>query len=150
MAAEVAIATEASFTAVAPVRGANGRFIPSENGPSVLNRATQYPGGYRANVVDSVLDSHTITSGPHAGKVLTADGDIVSRTDPRVTIEHKTAVVTHWNELGYNSSRAVRNDFYNNIDNMTIRLRSANSSDGGRMSSQGIRYEQKTGPDYSR
>jgi len=80
---------------------------------------------------------------------MTADGDIVSRDDPRLTIEHNTPVVEHWNETGYDSPRSVRNDFYNDTDNMSLRLRSANSADGGRMSAEGIRYRQDVGPNHS-
>jgi hypothetical protein len=47
-----------------------------------------------------------------------------------------------------NAPRAVRNDFYNDTDNMSIRLRSANSSDGAKMAADGIRYRQDVGPDY--
>jgi hypothetical protein len=101
-------------------------------------------------VVDKVLDKNTIRSGPNAGKVRTADGDIVARNDPRLTIEHNKPVVEHWNETGYNSTRAVRNDFYNNTNNMSLRLRSANSADGGRMSASGVRYRQDVGSDYTR
>jgi uncharacterized Zn-binding protein involved in type VI secretion len=132
-----------------PVRGSDGRFIARSESPAIYNRSTQYPKDYRAGVVDEVLDAHTIQSGPHAGKIRTGDGEIVARADPRITIEHNRAVVDHWNEVGYNSSRSVRNDFYNDTSNMSIRLKGANSSDGGRMSSQGIRYRQDTGPNYS-
>lgn len=131
-------------------RGPDGRFVSSGEAPAVYNRSTQYPSGYRAGVVDDVLDANTIRSGPNAGKVRTADGDIVARNDPRLTIEHNKPVVEHWNETGHNSTRAVRNDFYNNTDNMSLRLRSANSADGGRMSASGIRYRQDVGTDYSR
>jgi len=131
-----------------PLRGADGRFVSSGDEPRVYNRKSQYPSGYRAGVKDTVLDANTIQSGPHAGKIRTADGDIVPRDHPDITIEHEKAVVEHWNEDGHNSSRAERNDFYNDTDNMSIQLRGANSADGGRMSSQGIRYRQDTGADY--
>ncbi|MBQ1542671.1 MAG: hypothetical protein IIZ63_11770 [Caulobacteraceae bacterium] len=132
-----------------PIRGPDGRFVASQEPPSVYNRSSQYPSGYRAGTVDKVLDANTIKSGPNAGKVRTMDGDIVARDDPRLTIEHNKPVVEQWNETGYNSSRAARNDFYNDTDNMSLRLRSANSADGGRMSASGVRYRQDVGPDYS-
>ncbi|MGJ7549082.1 PAAR domain-containing protein [Pseudomonas alloputida] len=131
-----------------PVRGADGRFIKSRAEPVQYNRKSQYPSGYRAGVKDKVLDANTIKDGPDAGKVLTADMEVVSRNDPRITIEHNKAVVEHWNEQGYNSTRAARNDFYNETDNMSIRLRSANSSDGAKMAAEGVRYRQDVGPDY--
>ncbi|GLU40013.1 GH-E family nuclease [Pseudomonas sp. NBRC 100443] len=79
---------------------------------------------------------------------MTADGEIVSRTDPRITIEHNKPVVEHWNETGYNAPRAERLDFYNETSNMSIRLRSANSSDGARIGTNGVRYRQDIGPGY--
>jgi uncharacterized Zn-binding protein involved in type VI secretion len=135
-------------TSPRPARGPNGRFIKTSDGPR-LNRKSEYPSSYRAGVKEKVLDENTIQSGKHAGKVMTADGDKVYRNDPRLTIEHNKPVVEHWNERGYNSSRAERNDFYNNTDNMSLRFKSANSSDGGKMSAQGIRYRQDTGPEYN-
>jgi hypothetical protein len=86
----------------------------------------------------------------YAGMILTSDGEVVSRLDTRLTIEHVNSVVNHWNEVGYNSTRSVRVDFYNDTSNMAIRLRGPNSSDGGLMSSSGIRYRQDVGYDYSR
>jgi len=133
-----------------PVRGADGRFVAAVESATRFGRASQYPSGYRAGVVNSVLEENTIKSGPNAGKVRMADGEIVSRSDPRITVEHNLAVVTHWNTIGYNSSRAVRNDFFNDTTNMSLRLQSSNSSDGGLMSSRGIRYRQDVGPEYSR
>nr|WP_245229339.1 PAAR domain-containing protein [Pseudomonas sp. PvP025] len=134
--------------AVPPTRGPDGRFLKSSENPIQFNRKSQYPSGYRAGIKDKVLDANTIKEGPDAGKILTADLDVVPRTDPRITIEHNKAVVEHWNEQGYNSSRASRNEFYNNTDNMSIRLRSANSSDGAKMAADGIRYRQDVGPNY--
>ncbi|NWC93005.1 MULTISPECIES: PAAR domain-containing protein [unclassified Pseudomonas] len=131
-----------------PRRGPDGRFLKSSEDPVQFNRKSQYPSGYRAGVKDKVLDARTIQDGPDAGKVLTADLDVVPRTDSRITIEHNKPVVEHWNEQGYNSSRSARNDFYNNTDNMSIRLRSANSSDGGKMAADGVRYRQDVGPDF--
>ncbi|WP_284365176.1 PAAR domain-containing protein [Pseudomonas putida] len=131
-----------------PIRGADGRFVKSSETPVQYNRKSQYPSGYRAGVREKVLDANTIQDGPDAGKVLTADMDVVHRSDPRITIEHNKPVVEHWNEQGYNSARASRNDFYNDTDNMSIRLRSANSSDGTRMVAEGVRYREDVGPDY--
>lgn len=131
-----------------PLRGADGRFVKTGESPVQYNRKSQYPSGYRAGVKDKVLDANTIQDGPDAGKVLTSDMDVVHRGDPRVTIEHNKPVVEHWNEQGYNSTRATRNDFYNDVDNLSVRLRSANSSDGGKMAADGVRYRQRVGPDY--
>ena len=130
-----------------PVRGPDGRFIKSTDGAR-LNRKTEYPSGYRAGVKEEVLDANTIQSGKHAGKVMTADGDKVYRNDPRLTIEHNKPVVEHWNEVGYNSTRAERNDFYNDTGNMSLKLRSANSSEGAKMGASGVRYRQDVGPNY--
>ena len=129
------------------VRGPNGRFVRSTE--SIRHdRRTEYPSSYRAGVKNEVLDANTITEGKNAGKVMTADGERVARDDPRLTIEHNTAVVEHWNQKGYNLSRADRNDFYNDTSGLSLRLRSANSSDGGKMAASGVRYRQDVGPDY--
>jgi hypothetical protein len=74
--------------------------------------------------------------------------DVVHRNDPLIKIEHNKPVVEHWSEQGYNPNRAVRNNLYNEVDNMNIRLRSANSSDGAKMAADGVRYRQDVGPDY--
>lgn len=131
-----------------PNRGSDGRFIKSSEAPLQFNRKSQYPSSYRAGIKDKVLDAYTITEGPDSGKIWTPDLDIVSRNDPRITIEHKTAVVEHWNEVGYNSPRSVRNDFFNDTKNMSIRLRSMNSAAGGKMAAAGDRYRQDVGPEY--
>lgn len=134
--------------ATGPVRGPDGRFVRSGGPPPVHNRGTEYPSGYRAGVVDDVLDAHTIQSGPNKGKVLTADGKVVPRDHPDMTMEHNTPVVEHWNQGGYDMTRAQRNDFYNDRSNLSPMLRGDNSSGGGAMSAAGVRYRQDTGPNY--
>lgn len=99
-------------------------------------------------MVDDVLDAHTIQSGPNKGKVLTADGKVVPRDHPDMTMEHNTPVVEHWNQGGYDMTRAQRNDFYNDRSNLSPMLRGDNSSGGGAMSAAGVRYRQDTGPNY--
>jgi len=133
------------------IRGSDGRFIRNNStSSSRFNRKSEYPSGYRSGVKNQVLKNNTIKNGPNAGKIRTVDGDIVARNDPRLTIEHNKPVVEHWNETGYNSTRSVRNDFYNDTSNMSPRLSSPNSSDGGRMSAQGIRYRQDIGTNYGK
>lgn len=58
------------------------------------------------------------------------------------------SVVEHWKEVGHNSNRAVRSDFYNNTQNMSLKLRSANSLEGDKMGASGIRYRQDVGSNY--
>ncbi|AHG43349.1 type IV secretion protein Rhs [Pseudomonas syringae CC1557] len=141
------IATEPTV-APKPTRGPNGRFVKTSEGTR-LNRKTEYPSSYRAGVKDAVLDANTIEGGKHAGKVMTVDGDRVYRDDPRLTIEHNKPVVEHWNEQGYNSTRAERNDFYNNTKDLSLKLKVENSRQGGVMSASGVRYRQDVGPDYN-
>jgi hypothetical protein len=131
------------------LRGPNGRFISTGNPPPRYDRS-QYPGNYRAGVRDAVLDANTETEGPNAGLVRTVNDEYVARDDPRITIEHNSPVVEHWNSTGYNSSQAVRNDWYNDTSNMSIMLKADASAQGGRMVQQGIRYRQDIGPNYSR
>ncbi len=95
-----------------------------------------------------MLDAHTIQNGPNKGMVRTADGRIVARDHPDMTMEHNTAVVDHWNQRGYNMTRAERNDFYNDRSNLSPMLRGDNSAGGGRMSAAGVRYRQDVGPNY--
>jgi len=64
-----------------------------------------------------------------------------------LTYDHDPMVVEHWNTVGYNSSRAVRNDFYSSTEGMTAMSRSQNSSLGA---SSGLRYRQDVGSNYSR
>jgi len=129
-------------------RSADGRFTSNET-PTIHNRDTDYPHGYRSGTIDEVLDSHRITDGPDAGKTLTSDGDVVPRDSPDLTIEHMQPVVVHWNTIGHDATRTTRLDFYNDTSKMTLRLRSANSSGGGIMAAQGIRYRQDVGSNYS-
>lgn len=131
-----------------PVRGPDGRFVKTSS-EARLNRKSEYPSSYRAGVKEKVLDDNTIVSGKNTGKVMTADGEKVARDDPRLTIEHNKPVVEHWNETGYNSTRSARNDFYNDTDNISLKLRSTNSSEGRKMAADGIRYRQDVGPDYN-
>ena len=135
-------------TAPRPVRGPDGRFVKTSQGAR-LNRKSECPSSYRAGVKEKVLDDNTIKTGKSSGKVMTADGERVARDDPRLTIEHNKPVVEHWSERGYNSTRVERNDFYNDTENMSLKLRSTNSSEGASMAIDGIRYRQDVGPDYN-
>lgn len=68
--------------------------------------------------------------------------------DPaQLTYEHMHPVVDHWNGGGNNMSRAGRNDWYNDPENLMPMSRSENSRGGGAMKQ---RYTQHTGPGYSR
>ena len=62
-----------------------------------------------------------------------------------VTIEHKRPVVDHWNEEGRNQTPEQRTEWYNDTDNLSVKSRSRNSSDGAKL---GRTYRQDTGPDY--
>ena len=103
------------------------------------NRKNQYPSGYRAGIVDSVVKKNTIN-----GVIYDKFGNPIARKD--VTIEHNKPVVQHWNEGGNNMSRAERADFYNDTSNMSILTKADNSSGGGLMNDV---YTQTTGPNYS-
>jgi hypothetical protein len=62
-----------------------------------------------------------------------------------VSIDHIVPVATHWNSTGYNTSRAVRNTWYNDTSNHAYVCKSCNSS----MGSGGVFYTKPPGPGYS-
>jgi hypothetical protein len=62
-----------------------------------------------------------------------------------VSIDHIVPVATHWNSTGYNTSRAVRNTWYNDTKNHAYVCVSCNSS----MGSGGVLYTKPPGPSYS-
>ncbi|GAA3851275.1 hypothetical protein GCM10022227_05630 [Streptomyces sedi] len=62
-----------------------------------------------------------------------------------LTYEHREPVVEHWNREGYNTDRATRNDFYNDVDNLEPMTRSQNSRGGANLSTT---YRQDVGPNY--
>ena len=75
---------------------------------------------------------------------------ISSGTNPGVKAasyrsEYKRPVVEHWNEEGYNETAAERNAWYNDPDNLTVKSRIANSSEGVKLNQT---YRQDTGPNY--
>ncbi|WP_284398355.1 PAAR domain-containing protein, partial [Pseudomonas putida] len=90
-----------------PIRGADGRFVKSSETPVQYNRKSQYPSGYRAGVREKVLDANTIQDGPDAGKVLTADMDVVHRSDPRITIVNRPWFSRHSPSSGNSVSHTL-------------------------------------------
>ena len=105
------------------------------------SRKTEYPKTNRKSIRDKVYDNHTDTHGniidPETGSIIPKD---------QVTIEHIEMVVDHWNTEGFDMSRKERFDWYNNIENLTVKPRSVNSSEGA---ASGKTYRQDTGPNYS-
>jgi hypothetical protein len=130
------------------LRDSQGRFVKYDEVQQTYTRESEYPHTYRAGIIDKVINKYIIQSGPNKGKIRSEDGDILERS--QITIEHIKPIVIHWNEKGYNSSRNIRNDFYNDTLNMTILSRESNSRGGGRLSTQGIRFRQDVGSNYSR
>jgi hypothetical protein len=64
-----------------------------------------------------------------------------------LTYDHNPAVVQHWVQEGYDQSRAQREAWYNQTDDMEAMTRSENSSRGAQLSE---RYsDQQPGPNYS-
>ncbi|MER6150682.1 RHS repeat-associated core domain-containing protein [Streptomyces hirsutus] len=142
---------------LARVRGGRGRWERDPATPAQThNRDTEYPGSYRQSTHDAMAATWTdegIAQGRtpmrSTGRV-DAQGRQIMERIPRseltwrnsagesipfnqLTYEHLTPVVDHWNETGYRSDRAVRNDFYNDPDNMEPMTRSENSRGGALM-----------------
>ncbi|MCI5138341.1 MAG: hypothetical protein D3922_07975 [Candidatus Electrothrix sp. AR1] len=66
-----------------------------------------------------------------------------------ITLDHDTPVVLHWIKIGYDSPRSVRNDWYNDTNNLTVMHKSENSSKGAK---EGEKYQfsiKSPGKNYS-
>lgn len=121
-------------------RLANGTMGSNPNtSANRLDRSNQYPSVYRATTHQAMRAKYH-----YNGSWRDQYGSVIP--DNELTYEHLTAVVDHWNTVGYNTSRAERNDFYNDVANLVPMRRSLNSSLGGGMTA---RYRQDTGPNYS-
>ena len=66
-----------------------------------------------------------------------------------VTIEHKTNVVKHWNQGGYNMSKQERIDWYNDESNLTVLPGPGPDGNSARGAKLNMDFRQDTGPDYS-
>ncbi|MFJ6573234.1 RHS repeat-associated core domain-containing protein [Streptomyces sp. NPDC091292] len=139
------------------VRGGGGRWERDANSPQQShNRDSEYPGSYRQSTHDAMAATWTDEGIAQGGTPmrptgqLDAQGRQIMERTPRsdltwrnsageivpshqLTYEHLTPVVDHWNETGYRSDRATRNDFYNDPDNMEPMTRSENSRGGALM-----------------
>ncbi|MGW0667599.1 RHS repeat-associated core domain-containing protein [Streptomyces sp. NPDC002746] len=118
----------------------NGTMGSNPNPPASRLGREQYPSAYRATTHDAMRNRWTDAQ----GNWLDETGSIIQGN---VTYDHISPVVDHWNSIGYNSSRAVRNDYYNDVSNLRPMSGSLNSSLGGSMTQ---RYRQVTGPNYLR
>ncbi|MFF5257017.1 RHS repeat-associated core domain-containing protein [Streptomyces leeuwenhoekii] len=147
------------------INGPGGRWMRDPNSPVIQhNRDTEYPSSYRQSTHDAMAAQWTVegqqqggvpvypAGHPSAGQRIPRDqlNWFDSNGNPvpsdQLTYEHMHPVVDHWNQTGYNTDRATRNDYYNDTNNMVPMTRSENSSGGGRMTAT---YRQDTGPNYS-
>jgi hypothetical protein len=62
-----------------------------------------------------------------------------------LTIDHVVPVATHWNNTGYNTTKAARRTWYNDPTNHVYLCQPCNSSKG----SGGVYYRIDTGPHYT-
>ncbi|MFE9343030.1 RHS repeat-associated core domain-containing protein [Streptomyces olivaceus] len=139
------------------VRGGGGRWERDPNSPvQSYNRDTEYPGSYRQSTHDAMAANWTDEGLAQGGTPMRPTGQLDSQgrqimeriprseltwrnsageiiPSHQLTYEHLTPVVDHWNETGYRSDRATRNDFYNRSDNMEPMTRSENSRGGALM-----------------
>ena len=123
------------------LRNADGTFAAEPRASDVRHsRETEYPHGNNPSVQKQVIAKHTNANGevidPQTGQVIPKD---------QVTIEHQRPVVDHWNQEGHNQPRADRVEWYNNKDNLTVKPKSVNSSEGAKL---GQTFRQDTGPNY--
>jgi hypothetical protein len=123
------------------LRNADGTFAPEPRASDVrYSRETEYPHGNDPSVQKQVIAKHTNANGevidPQTGQAIPKD---------QVTIEHNRPVVDHWNKEGYNQSGAERKQWYNKQDNLTVKPKSVNSSEGAKL---GQTFRQDTGPNY--
>jgi hypothetical protein len=136
---------------LARVRGERGRWGRDPDTPAQShNRDTEYPGSYRQSTHDAMAATWTDEGIAQGGTPMRSTGRLdpqgrqimerIPRSEPtwrnsageiipsgRLTYEHLTPVVDHWNERGCRSGRAVRNDFYDDPDTMEPMTRSENS-----------------------
>jgi len=118
-----------------------GRFAKNPNPISNRHcRKTEYPSTFRAGIVDKVIKNKTGEDGIIRDKY----DKPINKED--VTIEHKKSVSEHWNEEGHNQSRAKRNDWYNELNNLDILSKKQNSSEGAKKP----QFKQETGCNYSK
>ncbi|MCX4750027.1 DUF6531 domain-containing protein [Kitasatospora sp. NBC_01287] len=144
------------------LRAPNGQFMTNPNAtPNTHTRRTEYPSNYRVPTHEHMIQHWTdegVTQ--NTGRPVDANGAVIPRDQltwrdrngqvipaGSVTYEHVNPVVNHWNSTGHDTDRAARNDYYNNTANLEAMDSSTNSSGGGQMSQ---RYQQNTGPNYSR
>jgi hypothetical protein len=133
---------------------------------------TEYPSGYRESTHEAVAAAHTVEGrlqgdgtrprDEHGNpipyeKLTYVDAEGIKIEYKDVTYDHIVPVVQMWNNgavvgdttypPGHNTSREVRNDFYNDPKNIVPMSRSENSSKGG----GGQRYaDNKPGPNYKK
>ena len=146
---------------LAQQRNALGQYAPDPNRPpGTHNRDTEYPGGYRQSTHDEMATKWTLEGRAQGGVPVDARGvkippDQLTWVDARgrkipydqLTYDHNPPVVQHWIDEGHNQSRAERNDWYNNTDDMQAMSRSENSSKGAKLTEQ--YSDQAPGPNYS-
>jgi hypothetical protein len=125
-------------------RNSNGQYASGGTVPGALrhSRNSEYPHDFRKSVEAEVIRRHTNSKGqiidPETGKVIPPD---------QVTIEHKMPVVEHWNKYGRNQTRAERVEWFNDLNNLTVKPASANKSDGAKL---GQTFNQRPSRNYSR
>jgi len=122
------------------IHNADGTFAPESKDPDARHdRGSEYPHGVknRDEIIDKYRDENGDVIDPMTGEIIPED---------QVTIEHDKKVVEHWNETGKNTGQKERNEWYNDPDNLSVKPRSDNSSEGAK---SGKIYDQGTGPNYT-
>ncbi|NEA69424.1 hypothetical protein G3I68_01450 [Streptomyces sp. SID13588] len=151
---------------LASINGPGGLWMRDPNSPPSVghNRDSEFPSSYRQTTHDAMTAKWTEQGIAQGGTPVYLDGPNKGQRIPRseldwfnsrgesipgdpkiLTYEHLHPCVDHYNETGFNTDRAARADFYNDVDNLEPMTRSENSRGGSQMDN----YRQDTGPNYS-
>ncbi|GAB2965147.1 DUF6531 domain-containing protein [Amycolatopsis acidiphila] len=142
-------------------RAPNGQYATDPlNPPTGHNRSTEYPHGYSDTAHDEMATKWTVEGRTQGGVPVDSSGVKIPRDQltwvdaqgnvvpfDELSYDHNPPVVEHWVNEGYDQTRAQRESWYNNTDDMEAMTRSENSSKGAKLKA---RYSDKApGPNYS-
>jgi hypothetical protein len=114
----------------------------------VHTRESEYPKQVDPAVAGPIYAAAAVP-GTNGQKLRSATGAIIDRSE--ATIEHRNPTVEeHWNSIGRNAPRSVRNAYYQNPKHMTVLSRGENGRLGQLAQQNGAEFRQDVGPNYTR
>jgi hypothetical protein len=116
--------------------------------PARFTRDTEYLKRVDPDVAEAVFKAAEVP-GTNEQKLRAADGSIIDRSDATID-HHNPTVADHWNTIGFDSPKSVRNEYFQNPEHMAVLSRSANSKLGRQMQIDGVEFTQEVGPNYTR